>query len=156
MDRIRGAVSGKGDNLARSASQRKRIAAIMRGNTKTDTRPELEVRRLLHSAGYRFRLYARDLPGVPDVVFRGKKSVILVHGCFWHQHESKSCPLSKHPKSNLSYWTRKLEGNRQRDRRTITTLRGLGWRVLVVWECETRRHTTLLRRLKTFLSHGRS
>lgn len=106
---------------------------IMSRIRKTDTRPEIVVRRFLHRLGFRFRLYRRDLPGVPDIVLPKHSTVVLVQGCFWHQH---SCKLGKAPKSNRRYWLPKLKRNRQRDARNIRELRKLGWRVIIVWECE--------------------
>src|SRR5438132_1507552 len=96
---------------------------IMRSIRKTDTKPELVVRRLLHRSGYRFRLHVTYLPGTPDIVLPRLRTVILVHGCFWHQH---SCRLGKTPKSNLSYWLPKLERNCERDRLYRGMLRQLG------------------------------
>ena len=106
----------------------------MRRITKTDTKPELAVRRAAHRLGYRFRLHRRDLPGTPDLVFPRLRKVILVHGCFWHQHVG--CRLARQPKSRLDYWLPKLERNRKRDAETQAALRKLGWDVLVVWECQ--------------------
>lgn len=100
-----------------------------------DTKPELIVRGLLWHMGYRFRLHARDLPGKPDIVFRGRKRAIFVHGCFWHRHPDPACRLARLPKSRLDFWVPKLEANRRRDVENISQLRALGWRVLLVWEC---------------------
>ena len=117
---------------------------------KTDTTPELVVRRLAHALGYRFRLHRRDLPGTPDVVFPRLRKVILVHGCFWHQHD---CPLGrKRPRSNRGYWIPKLERNVIRDDDNETRLRLMGWRTLVVWECEIVDVDALRERLAGFLS----
>src|SRR5262245_12690978 len=127
------------------------IRKIMQANRSRDTRPELAVRRLLTELGYRYRLHARDLPGRPDIVFRGRRKVILVHGCFWHQHSSQRCTLQSHPVSNLAYWRPKLERNRKRDAEVEARLRAGGWRVLQVWECETAASERLIRRLSRFL-----
>ena len=108
----------------------------MRRITKTDTKPEFAVRRAAHRLGYRFRLHRRDLPGTPDLVFPRLRKVILVHGCFWHQHVG--CRLARQPKSRPDYWLPKLERNRKRDAETQAALRELGWDVLVVWECQVR------------------
>lgn len=108
------------------------MAAIRSAGMK----PELIIRSLVHRLGYRFRLHAKDLPGKPDLVFRSRKKVIFVHGCFWHQHQKASCKDGRAPKSNLGYWAGKLARNVNRDTRNITALRALGWRVLVIWECE--------------------
>lgn len=80
-----------------------------------DTKPEMVVRRLTHSLGYRYRLHGRKLPGRPDMVFAGRKKVIFVHGCFWHRHDEQNCPLTRWPKSRLEFWVPKLEKNKQRD-----------------------------------------
>ena len=101
-----------------------------------DTRPEMRVRRRLHALGLRYRLHANDLPGKPDIVFRRQKLAIFVHGCFWHRHEDPACRLARLPKSRPEFWTPKLDGNRFRDRVQQEKLRTLGWRVVVVWECQ--------------------
>lgn len=113
-----------------------------------DTAPEMLVRRLVHSLGYRYRLHQTDLPGKPDLVFRVKRKVVFVHGCFWHQH---GCMGSHLPKSNQTYWTPKLERNRERDAEHIKELRGRGWKCLVLWECELTDSARLLRRICKFL-----
>lgn len=114
-----------------------------------DTQAELHVRRLVHRLGYRFRKYASDLPGRPDMVFRRRRKVIFVHGCFWHRHD---CPLGNRlPKSRLEFWEPKLTRNRQRDERQLCELSALGWKALVVWECETGNDALLAPRLAAFL-----
>jgi DNA mismatch endonuclease, patch repair protein len=114
-----------------------------------DTGPELLVRTLLHSQGYRYRLHRTDLPGKPDLSFPARRKLIFVHGCFWHGH---SCPRgARVPKANRSYWVTKIATNRARDRKTRRALLVLGWRSHVVWECELRSEETLLRRLRRFL-----
>lgn len=113
-----------------------------------DTAPEMIVRRLVHSLGYRYRLHQRDLPGKPDLVFRAKRKVVFVHGCFWHQHGCKGSHL---PKSNQTYWKPKLERNRERDAEHIEELRGSGWKCLVLWECELVDVVRLSRRICKFL-----
>lgn len=115
-----------------------------------DTKPEMLVRRLIHGMGYRYRLHDNDLPGCPDIVFRSRKSAIFVHGCFWHRHQG--CKLSRLPKSRLDFWIPKLEGNRRRDLRNQAALEAMGWRLLVIWECETRDRDALRRRIGAFLS----
>lgn len=119
-----------------------RIAAekrsrIMRAVRKADTKPELRVRKAAHRLGYRFRLHRDDLPGTPDLVFPRYALALFVHGCFWHQHQG--CHLANRPSSNKSYWTPKLERNMERDSETENRLTALGWRVRVIWECETHR-----------------
>jgi DNA mismatch endonuclease (patch repair protein) len=108
----------------------------MRSIKKRDTRPELLVRRALHAAGLRFRLHRPDLPGSPDIVLPGRRLALLVHGCFWHQHPG--CRLCRQPRGNTEYWLPKLARNVARDARARSELEALGWRVLIVWECETR------------------
>jgi DNA mismatch endonuclease (patch repair protein) len=109
--------------------------SLVRGK---DTKPELRVRRTLHAAGLRYRLQAKGLPGKPDLVFRRRRIVVFVHGCFWHQHPNPNCRLARMPKSRLEFWEPKLKGNRERDERVKATLESQGWRVIEVWECETK------------------
>lgn len=109
-------------------------SALMASIRKTDTRPELSVRRVAHSMGYRYRLHRRDLPGTPDLTFPKWRKVIQVHGCFWHQH---NCRLGRRrPTTNLDYWSPKLERNKIRDRKNRAKLRRMGWDTLVIWECQ--------------------
>lgn len=125
------------------------ISAHMRRIRKTDTRPELAVRRLAHGMGYRYRLHRRDLPGTPDLVFPSRMKVILVHGCFWHQHD---CPLGrKKPSANPEYWHPRLARNVARDSQSWERLRALGWDVLLIWECETKDTTFLAERIRDYL-----
>lgn len=122
------------------------MAAIKGG----DTTPEMAVRRLVHRLGYRFRLHRRDLPGKPDLVLAKHRAVVFVHGCFWHQHAAADCK-ARPPKSNQGYWLPKLKRNVDRDARNAEALAEAGWRVLTVWECETRDSAALERRLVRFL-----
>ena len=124
------------------------MAAIRSKNTK----PELFVRSLVHRLGFRFRLHGKLLPGKPDLVFASKKKVILVHGCFWHQHEKMSCCDARLPKSNVEYWRAKLTRNVERDGQQVLELRTLGWEVLTIWDCETHDVRKLQKRLIRFLS----
>lgn len=101
-------------------------------------KPEMVIRKLSHALGYRHRLHEKKLPGKPDLVYPGRKKVIFVHGCFWHQHGDPDCKISRRPKSNLEYWELKLDRNVERDIQNQTALREMGWDYLVVWECETR------------------
>jgi DNA mismatch endonuclease (patch repair protein) len=117
----------------------------------TNSKPELMVRRLLHGGGYRYRLHVKDLPGRPDIVFRKRRAVIFVHGCFWHRHSDPTCKLARLPKSRLDFWLPKLEGNRGRDINNIAHLEAMGWRVLLVWECELRDREQLGNRLRRFI-----
>lgn len=114
-----------------------------------DTRPEMRVRKLVFSLGYRYRLHDRSLPGTPDLVFRRARKVILVHGCFWHRHAR--CALARLPKSRTEFWIPKLEDNRLRDRKNLSRLRRAGWKVLVVWECELSDAVGLDERIRGFL-----
>lgn len=118
--------------------------ACMQRVRSRDTVPEKMLRSSLHRAGYRFRLYRRALPGNPDVVFPGRRKVIFVHGCFWHSHR---CRSNLRPKSNESYWIKKLDGNKKRDARNKRQLTALGWRSLVLWECEVRADKALKKAL---------
>lgn len=126
-----------------------RRSATMRAVRSTNTTPEIAVRKLLHSLGYRFRLHRKELPGKPDIVLSSRSSVIFVHGCFWHGHDCKRG--AREPKTNAEYWRSKIARNRSRDTTHLAKLRQLGWRTLVVWECELSDERTLSRRLKTFL-----
>ena len=114
----------------------KRRSALMSRIRGKDTLPEKTLRRALHQLGYRYKLHARDLPGRPDIVFRKRRKIIFVHGCFWHLHAN--CKLGALPKSKLRYWRPKLEANVARDRRVIRQLRRTGWNILVVWQCQLR------------------
>jgi DNA mismatch endonuclease (patch repair protein) len=116
-----------------------------------DTKPELMVRRLVHGMGYRYRLHDRRLPGSPDLVFRGRRKVIFVHGCFWHRHPDPTCKLARMPKSRQDFWEPKLEGNRERDERTHRELDRQGWKQMVVWECECRLTEQLANKIRAFL-----
>ena len=114
-----------------------------------DTKPELRVRRFVHSLGYRYRLHGKDLPGKPDMVFRGRKKVIFIHGCFWHRHDN--CSLARLPKSRLDFWKPKLEGNKKRDKTNQEKLTALGWKFIVIWECELHNLEALKTRVMDFL-----
>lgn len=106
----------------------------MRAVKARDTGPELKVRALLRALGHRYRLDARDLPGRPDIVFRGRRKAIFVHGCFWHGHDCARG--ARQPKANAAYWTAKIDRNRARDTASRAALEAAGWRVITVWECE--------------------
>ena len=111
-------------------AQRSRIMAAIRGR---DTSPELAVRRALHSAGFRFRLHRSDLPGKPDLVLPKHRTAVLVHGCYWHGH---GCHRDHASGTNRAYWTAKISGNRARDEANQAKLSKLGWKPVVIWECE--------------------
>ena len=115
-----------------------------------DTKPELIVRRLLHGLGYRYRLHRKDIPGTPDICFIGRKKAIFVHGCFWHRHEG--CHRTTTPKTRTSFWEEKFRVNVARDRQKMADLHRLGWKAMVVWECETKERSKLESRLVDFLS----
>jgi len=119
-----------------SKERRSQVMSKIRGK---DTKPEIAVRSLLHSLGYRFTVNGpknRELPGKPDIVLPKLKTVVFVHGCFWHQHEG--CKFAYLPKSNKSFWMNKLLSNKKRDSRNIKELERMGWEVVIVWECEIR------------------
>lgn len=129
-----------------SPEERSRIMSRVRGQ---DTKPELVVRSLAHRMGFRFRLHRRDLPGSPDIVLPRYRRVIFVHGCFWHGHHG--CPRSARPSSNVEFWNKKIAGNIKRDRDARRRLRELGWKTLVVWQCEIRDEGRLRAKLSRFL-----
>ena len=115
-----------------------------------NTSPELAVRQLLHSKGFRFRLHKRDLPGRPDIVLPKYKAILFVHGCFWHRH--KRCVKASVPKTRTSFWKDKFAANVRRDRLNIRLLEQSGWRVLVIWQCEIRSGRSLDSKLRHFFS----
>lgn len=124
-------------------------SSIMARVPQKGSRPEMVVRRAVHSLGYRYRLHVAGLPGKPDLVFGPRRKVIFVHGCFWHRHPG--CALSRMPKSRLDFWEPKLNANHERDMRNECMLREMGWDVLTVWECETKDLDALKMRLISFL-----
>lgn len=107
-----------------------------------DTIPEMRVRRALWASGLRYRLHDKRLPGTPDLVFPGRRAVVFVHGCFWHCHEG--CPANRIPKTRTEWWAAKLNRNRARDAEVHSALEAAGWRVFVIWECETGRRENLI------------
>lgn len=131
------------DNL--TPEQRSAQMGLVRS---TDTKPEMLVRRLVHAMGYRYRLHRRDLPGVPDLVFRPKQRVIFVHGCFWHGH---NCRLGRMPKSRVDYWGDKISRNKERDATNLRKLHGMRWKCLILWECQLPDRDALADRVKRFL-----
>ena len=112
-----------------------------------DTAPELRVRSALHRAGYRFRLHVKDLPGKPDIVLPKYKTVIFVHGCFWHRH--KGCSDASKPSTNQEFWEEKFKRNVERDKREQAELKKLGWKVIVIWECEVEKISELEAKIKS-------
>lgn len=131
-------------------AERSRLMSRVRSK---DTKPERVVRSVLHHLGFRFRLHRRDLPGRPDVVLPKWRTVVLVHGCFWHGCTKCDRGLRR-PKSNPVFWSEKLEQNRARDARVTARLRDLGWNVLTIWECETKDHVALAERLAGDIRRG--
>lgn len=130
--------------------QRSRCMAAVRGK---NTKPEIAVRRVLSAMGYRYRLHRRDLPGNPDIVFVARRAVVFVHGCFWHRH---TCRFGRAmPATRVEFWRTKFEANVARDRRAKAKLKRLGWRVLVVWECQLKDCEGVAERLRTFLEPAR-
>ena len=122
-----------GEVIHRVSEQRSRnMSAIKSKNTK----PEIKVRKLLHSMGYRFRLHSKDLPGSPDIVLPKYKTVIFVHGCFWHRHEN--CKYASTPKTRKEFWNKKFTENKKRDSEIQEKIKILDWRSIVIWECETK------------------
>lgn len=114
-----------------------------------NTTPELIVRRLLYSLGYRYRIHRTDLPGTPDIAFIGKRKAIFVHGCFWHQH--KGCSKATMPKTRKAYWSKKFSTNMERDSCKLKELERMGWNVLVLWECELVNLPEISRKMVAFL-----
>ena len=131
-----------------------RRSANMARVRSANTGPEIRVRQLLHSAGYRFRLHRKDLPGAPDIVLPRYDSVIFVHGCFWHRHPG--CKDASTPKSRTKFWNAKFEENVSRDKRNVAALQELGWHVFVVWGCELDDEMSLLRSISSWLSQSSS
>jgi DNA mismatch endonuclease (patch repair protein) len=129
-----------------SAEKRSYIMSRIRSK---NTGLELIIRRLVFSMGYRYRLYGKNLPGKPDLVFSGRKKIIFVHGCFWHQH--KDCRMGFPPASNLEYWKPKLARTTERDKQHIEDLQKKGWDVLVIWECEIREQEKVKEKIYYFL-----
>jgi DNA mismatch endonuclease (patch repair protein) len=133
-------------------SRRERSERMGRVKSK-DTKPELVVRRLVYGLGFKYRLHASRMPGKPDLVFTRLKSIIFVHGCFWHRHSG--CALCRMPKSRLEFWEPKLEENRRRDSRNQRKLRRDGWRLLVIWECQLANQDRVKSRILEFLGSNR-
>ena len=129
-----------------STAQRSKVMAAIRNK---NTAPERAVRSVAHRLGFRFRLHCADLPGRPDLAFPRLKKAIFVHGCFWHQHQD--CARATMPRSNQKYWCAKFTGNVARDARVAAELKALGWKTIVVWECELNDVGRLQNRLKSFL-----
>lgn len=116
-----------------------------------NTRPEIRVRKILHSLGYRFRLHSNILPGKPDIILKKYKTVIFVHGCFWHRH--KNCKYAYIPKSRIDFWEKKFEANKKRDQEVARKIQETGWKRLVIWECETKEEGNIERAIKDFFDN---
>ena len=115
-----------------------------------NTKPEMKVRSMVHSMGYRYRLHRKDLPGKPDLVFPRLRKIIFVHGCFFHMHD---CPYGRVvPKTNAETWRLKRQGNVKRDSKVMDELYRLGWDTLVIWECSTRDVSNMLEKISYFLN----
>lgn len=127
--------------------KRSEVMSLIRSK---NTKPEMIIRSMLHRMGFRFRLHSRDLPGHPDIIMTKYKSVIFVHGCFWHFHQD--CRDGKIPASHRDYWESKLKGNVCRDKESILALNRSGWKTLVVWECEVKKnHPEVQGKILSFL-----
>lgn len=132
------------DTLTRSERSER-----MRRIKSRDTRPELQLRRLVWALGHRYRKSQRTLIGKPDVAFIGRKRAIFLHGCFWHRHDCRSGKRA--PKTRIGFWSKKFNENTQRDARVMRELETTGWKAMVVWECELRDQGKVERRLRRFL-----
>ena len=127
------------DNVSKEERSR-----IMSSVKHKDTRPEIAVRSFLHRIGFRYLLHDKRLPGIPDMVFPKHGCVLFVHGCFWHGHQDPACKLARIPKSNVQFWISKVKSNVERNKRDSGKLTKMGWRVIVVWECQVRESGYLL------------
>ncbi len=130
-----------------SPERRRNMQAVRNG----DTKPEIAVRKLLHHLGYRFRLRRSDLPGKPDIVLPRHRLTVFVHGCFWHRHDCKRATI---PKTRTEFWEAKLSANAARDARVMEALHELGWRTVVIWECEIGNHELISDRITAALASG--
>ncbi len=140
------AKGARGIELVPPSEQR---SSNMRAIKGSNTKPELLVRRMLHGMGYRYQLHRKDLPGKPDIVFGPRRKVIFIHGCFWHGHACKHG--QRVPKTNTEYWTSKIAGNVERDRRQLEELSEASWTAMTLWECELRDADAVRARLTAFL-----
>jgi DNA mismatch endonuclease, patch repair protein len=127
----------------------KKRREIMQSVKALNTGPELLLRRELHRLGYRYRLHVKTLPGSPDIAFSARRKLIFVHGCFWHSH--RGCSRARLPKTNIDFWKAKRASNRKRDARVLRDLVAMGWKVLIVWQCELRDLATSLHKVRHFL-----
>jgi DNA mismatch endonuclease (patch repair protein) len=129
-------------------------SALMSRIRRSDTKPELRVRRLLHAMGYRFRVQMKGVPGRPDVAFPGRRKIIQIHGCFWHAHEG--CAAFRVPESRTEFWEAKFARNKERDARLEDAARAAGWTVLTLWECGLKDESALIDQLVLFLGPPRA
>lgn len=136
--------------MADTLTRRQRSERMGRIRGK-DTKPEMRVRKLVHSMGYRYRLHRKDLPGNPDLVFPARRKAIFIHGCFWHRHPSARCRLARLPKSRLDFWFPKLEENHRRDKRNLSKLKALGWAAMTIWECQIGKNEVISKKIRKFL-----
>jgi DNA mismatch endonuclease (patch repair protein) len=127
---------------------RKKRSWIMARVSGSDTQPEIIVRKMIYSLGFRYRLNVRKLPGTPDIVLSKHMKVVFVHGCFWHGH--KGCKRSERPVTNVVFWNRKIDQTIKRDKNSLKELRRLGWKPLIIWECQTKKPDSLEKRLIHF------
>lgn len=135
------------DNLT-PAQRKKAMSSVQQQNTK----PEIIVRSILHRLGFKFRKNVSSIVGKPDIVLPKYKTIIFVHGCFWHQH--KGCKKSRRPKTNIDFWNIKLDKNIERDKKTEIELKKKGWSILIIWDCEVKDKDLLIQKLKTSLKGG--
>lgn len=133
------------------SGQRLSRSETMRRVKGKDTSPEIAVRSMLHRMGYRFRLHRQDLPGKPDIVFPTRKKVVFINGCFWHGHDCVRG--ARVPKTNRKYWIEKIRRNMERDKKSSADLRIIGWKCLVVWECQIKRTAAIEKTLARFLNN---
>ena len=133
--------------MADSWTKKQRSRVMSRVKNK-NTKPEVQVRSMLHRMGYRFRLHRRDLPCAPDIIFPRHRKAIFVHGCFWHSHD---CPRGKRPSTRPEFWNAKLDGNVERDWRNREALEEMGWQVFTLWECELKAPDAVAAKLRRFM-----
>lgn len=130
---------------------REKRSRIMSGISGKNTKPELIVRKLLHKMGFRYRLHVSSLPGRPDIVLPRHKKIIFVNGCFWHGHSE--CKRSSRPHTNVDFWNKKIDGNITRDKRVRKELERLGWKILVIWQCQTKDLDNLKQTILDYLEY---
>jgi len=123
---------------------------MMSGIRSKNTKPEIQVRSMLHKMGYRFRIHKKDLPGKPDIVLPKYKTIIFVHGCFWHRHQN--CRFAYMPKSRINFWMTKFENNVRRDIKIREELENMNWKVIIIWECQTNVPNKLIAIIRNTLS----